>query len=294
MRPLSFKPRFRKALRMDDPVTFQFPVSGMTRASCAVRVEQALQKVDGVRKVHVDFADQQARLQAPAGSLYALLDALQAAGYGVREDVLELSVTGMTWASCVGRVERALGDVPAVKGARVDLATERALVKTCGTVDPAALIAAVAKTGYSASLVQNAGTSSGDPQRRPAAERWSLALAIALSVALLLPKLFGLTGLHRMFPAWVQFALATPVQFVLGERLYIDAWKALRSGSGTLDWLIVSGASAGFGLSVYNWANTARGGVPHLYLDASAAVTTLVLLGKYLNGRLKRHPHQYD
>jgi Cu+-exporting ATPase len=141
---------------MDDPVTFQFPVSGMTHASCAAEVEQALRKVEGVSEVCVSFVDQQARLWAPAGSLYALLDAVHAAGCGVPESVLELSIAGMTWASCVGRIERALGDVPAVKGAHVDLATGRALVKTCGTVEPAALLAAVATMGYSARLIKNA------------------------------------------------------------------------------------------------------------------------------------------
>ncbi|GAB2881277.1 hypothetical protein GCM10027093_15690 [Paraburkholderia jirisanensis] len=141
---------------MDDPVTFQFPVSGMTHASRAAEVEQALRKVDGAGKVCVSFVDQQARLQAPAGSLYALLDAVHSAGCCVPENALELSIVGMTWASCVGRIERALGEVPAVKGARVDLATGRALVKICGSVDPAVLVAAVAKMGYAARLVQNA------------------------------------------------------------------------------------------------------------------------------------------
>jgi len=91
-----------------------------------------------------------------------------------------------------------------------------------------------------------------------------------------------------MLPAWVQFALATPVQFILGARFYIAAWKAVRAGAGNMDLLVALGTSAGYGLSLYQWANTAPGSMPHLYFEASAVVIALVLLGKYLESRAKR------
>ena len=91
-----------------------------------------------------------------------------------------------------------------------------------------------------------------------------------------------------MLPAWVQFALATPVQFIFGARFYIAAWKAVRAGAGNMDLLVAIGTSAGYGLSIYEWLTAPAGSMPHLYFEASAVVIALVLLGKYLESRAKR------
>jgi cation transport ATPase len=104
---------------------------------------------------------------------------------------------------------------------------------------------------------------------------------------LVLPMLLQPFGVHWMLPAWVQFALATPVQFIFGARFYVAAWKAVRAGAGNMDLLVALGTSAGYGLSLYEWA-TAAGRMPHLYFEASAVVIALVLLGKYLESRAKR------
>ncbi len=95
-------------------------------------------------------------------------------------------------------------------------------------------------------------------------------------------------GMHWMLPAWAQFALATPVQFIFGARFYVAAWKAVRAGAGNMDLLVAIGTSAGYGLSLYEWASAAAGSMPHLYFEASAVVIALVLLGKYLESRAKR------
>jgi Cu+-exporting ATPase len=95
-------------------------------------------------------------------------------------------------------------------------------------------------------------------------------------------------GVHWMLPAWVQFLLATPVQFFLGARFYVAAWKAVRAGAGNMDLLVALGTSAGYGLSVYQWLMAAPGSMPHLYFEASAVVIALVLLGKYLESSAKR------
>ncbi|WP_162881994.1 copper-translocating P-type ATPase, partial [Pseudomonas coronafaciens] len=105
---------------------------------------------------------------------------------------------------------------------------------------------------------------------------------------LILPMAMAPLGLHWMLPAWAQFALATPVQFILGARFYVAAWKALRAGAGNMDLLVAIGTSAGYGLSVYQWLSAAPGTTPHLYFEASAVVIALVLLGKYLESRAKR------
>jgi len=272
------------------PTQFDLPIDGMTCASCAGRVEKALAKVPGVESVSVNLATEQARIQAPADSLAALVDAVQQAGYSVPAHSLELDVGGMTCASCSGRVEKALSKVPGVERVSVNLANERAHVELLGHVDPAQLIDAVNRAGYSASLHQanNPHAVQDDQQKRLQRERWALVLAIVLALPLVLPMLLMPLGIHWMLPAWTQFVLATPVQFVLGARFYRAAWKAVKAGAGNMDLLVALGTSAGYGLSLYEWAIAAPGTTPHLYFEASAVVIALVLLGKYLESRAKR------
>jgi Cu+-exporting ATPase len=197
----------------------------------------------------------------------------------------DLPIGGMTCASCAGRVERALGKVPGVQRASVNLANERAHIEVIGQMDPGVLIAAVDKAGYTASLPQADTATQADQARHLHRERWALMLAIVLALPLVLPMLVEPFGLHWMLPAWVQFALATPVQFILGARFYRAAWKAVRAGAGNMDLLVAIGTSAGYGLSVYQWLTRPA---PHLYFEASAVVIALVLLGKYLESRAKR------
>ena len=272
------------------PTQFDLPIDGMTCASCAGRVEKALAKVPGVESVSVNLATEQARIQAPADSLAALVDAVQQAGYSVPAHSLELDVGGMTCASCSGRVEKALSKVPGVERVSVNLANERAHVELLGHVDPARLIDAVNQAGYSASLHQanNPHAVQDDQQKRLQRERWALVLAIVLALPLVLPMLLMPLGIHWMLPGWAQFVLATPVQFVLGARFYRAAWKAVKAGAGNMDLLVALGTSAGYGLSLYEWAIAAPGTTPHLYFEASAVVIALVLLGKYLESRAKR------
>ena len=200
----------------------------------------------------------------------------------------DLPISGMTCASCAGRVERALGKVPGVQSVSVNLANERAHVEVLGQMDPGVLIAAVDKAGYTATLPQSETTTEANQAQRLHRERWALLLAILLALPLVLPMLAAPFGLHWMLPAWAQFALATPVQFIFGARFYIAAWKAVRAGAGNMDLLVAIGTSAGYGLSIYEWLTAHPGMAPHLYFEASAVVIALVLLGKYLESRAKR------
>ncbi|NMX94610.1 MULTISPECIES: heavy metal translocating P-type ATPase [unclassified Pseudomonas] len=200
----------------------------------------------------------------------------------------DLPISGMTCASCVGRVERALNKVPGVQSVSVNLANERAHVEVAGQMDPAVLIAAVEKAGYTATLPQSETATQASQEQRLKGERWSLVMAIALALPLVLPMLVQPFGLHWMLPAWVQFLLATPVQFIFGARFYVAAWKAVRAGAGNMDLLVAIGTSAGYGLSLYQWFIAPAGVEPHLYFEASAVVIALVLLGKYLESRAKR------
>ncbi|MDF3866819.1 heavy metal translocating P-type ATPase [Pseudomonas denitrificans (nom. rej.)] len=275
-----------------NPIELDLPVSGMTCASCAGRVERALRKVPGVQDASVNLASEQARVQLVAPSsgdtLPALVAAVEQAGYQVPARSLELSIEGMTCASCVGRVERALNKVPGVRSASVNLASERAHVELLGAVDAGALIAAVDKAGYKARPIEPDQPAVDPAVARLARERWWLAAAILLSLPLVLPMVGDWFGQHWMLPAWVQFLLATPVQFLIGARFYLSAYKAVRARSGNMDLLVALGTSAGYGLSLYLWYAAAPGQMPHLYFEASAVVITLILLGKYLESRAKR------
>ncbi|OZY46763.1 copper-translocating P-type ATPase [Pseudomonas lundensis] len=270
------------------PIQYDLPIAGMTCASCAGRVEKALAKVPGVTSVSVNLATEQARIEAPADSLPLLLEAVAQAGYSVPSQTVELNIGGMTCASCAGRVEKALAKVPGVTNATVNLASERAHIESLGPIDPARLIEAVTKAGYSAQLTENVHATQDDQHKRLRRERWSLVAAIVLALPLVLPMLVEPFGLHWMLPAWAQFLLATPVQFILGARFYVAAWKAVKAGAGNMDLLVALGTSAGYGLSLYEWAIAAPGTMPHLYFEASAVVIALVLLGKYLESRAKR------
>ncbi len=267
--------------------THTLPVSGMTCASCAGRVERALLKVPGVAAANVNLANEQVRVEGDDLGVATLIEAVEKAGYGVPLQSIELNIEGMTCASCVGRVERALLKVPGVRSAAVNLASERAHVEVTGTLDPTVLIQAVEAAGYQASAGDQQQPTQ-DAERRLRRERWAVIAALLLAAPLVLPMFAELFGGHWMLPAWIQFLLATPVQFILGARFYVAGWKALRAGAGNMDLLVAIGTSAGYGLSLYQWWATPAGQMPHLYFEASAVVIALVLLGKYLESRAKR------
>ncbi len=273
-------------------VTYDLPIGGMTCASCAGRIERALSRQPGVSQVSVNLASERASVSAPAGTLDSLIQAITAAGYQVPQQQLELQLGGMTCASCAGRIERALGKQPGVVTVSVNLASERASLHVLAGTEPAVLIAAVQAAGYQASPVAAQGGSDSQAAnlRR---ERWQLLLALLLSLPLAVPMLLEPLlvkwfGGHWMLPAWLQFALATPVQFYCGARFYRAGWHAVRAGSGNMDLLVAIGTSAAFGLSLYLWWQAHAGHEPHLYFESAAVVISLVLLGKYLESRGKR------
>jgi Cu+-exporting ATPase len=258
----------------------------MTCAACAGRVERALKKVEGVESASVNLASEKVQVQAPADALPALQEAIKRAGYSVPQETLELDITGMTCASCANRVERALRKTLGVSTVSVNLASERAHIELLAGIDPDILMAAVSKAGYTARRVTESPTVM--PERRLTHERAALVIALVLALPLILPMLMQPLGTHMVLPAWAQFLLATPVQFILGARFYVAAWKAVRVWSGNMDLLVALGTSAAYGLSLYQWWNAPPNSMPHLYLEAAAVVIALVRLGKYLESRAKQ------
>jgi len=199
---------------------------------------------------------------------------------------LDIGIGGMTCASCVTRVEKALKKVPGVKEASVNLATESARV----SFEPseqmeARLRRAVRDAGYeprAADALEQEGEASPWTGFAP------VAIGLLLSAPLVVPMLGDLLGLHWMLPAWAQFLLATPVQFILGARFYKAGWHALKALTGNMDLLVAIGTTAGWALSMWLWLTAEHGAMVHLYFEASAVVVTLVLLGKWLEARAKR------
>ncbi|MCZ2135287.1 MAG: heavy metal translocating P-type ATPase [Burkholderiales bacterium] len=197
----------------------------------------------------------------------------------------DIAIGGMTCASCVARVERALAKVPGVVQADVNLATESARIRfDPALVNDARLRRAVRDAGYEPRAAADV------EGREPSSWHGFLPVAtgLALSAPLVLPMIGDLFGKHWMLPAWLQFLLATPVQFVLGARFYRAGWHAAKALTGNMDLLVAIGTTAGWALSVWLWLAAAPGETPHLYFEGSAVVVTLVLLGKWLEARAKQ------
>ncbi len=257
-------------------------IEGMTCASCVARVEKVLSRVPGVQSAVVNLATEKASVKTTGSvPVQALADAVRKAGYDVHADSTTLDIQGMTCASCVARLEKVLTRVPGVLEASVNLATEKARITSIG-VPVSALIAAVRKAGFEGQLsAARAETAS------PAIpDWWPVMVAAVLSLPLVLPMFALLAGTHWMLPGWLQWLLATPIQFWLGARFYRAGWNAVRAGAGNMDLLVAIGTSAAYGLSVWLWFM--HGDHSHLYFESSAVVITLVLLGKWLEARAKQ------
>ncbi len=202
---------------------------------------------------------------------------------------VNLAIDGMTCAACVSRVERALSEVPGVVKAEVNLATKSARIETDGMAAPAALAAAVEDIGYGASIVAAADMAAQERRAEVREKRARIAALAGLVVAA--PFLVAMAaapfGRNWMPSPLMQALLAGVLQFGLGARFYIGAWKSMRSGSATMDLLVALGTSAAYGLSLYLWQDGYghEGHVLHLYFESSAVVIAFVLLGKWLEER---------
>ncbi len=261
------------------------PVQGMTCASCVAHVEDALAKVAGVERVAVNLATESAAVEGRRLDPQALARAVDAAGYTVPTQAMRLDIDGMTCASCVTRLESALQSVPGVARVSVNLASESAQVElVSGAAAVQDLLRAVEKAGYSARVHAAAAVAPPDRTRGLRPDTW---LALALALPLLVGTHLSLFGIEATMPAWLQWLLATPVQFWCARRFYVAAARAVRAGTGNMDLLVSLGTLAAYGLSLYLWLEAGVGAHVHLYFEAAAVVIALVLLGRWLEARAK-------
>jgi Cu+-exporting ATPase len=199
---------------------------------------------------------------------------------------VSLAIDGMTCASCVSRVEKALLSVPGVTSASVNLATKSARIE--GKAIPESLIGAVDDIGYEASLILESNRSA--ESQRSAEREKKARVAALMAFVIVSPFILGMAGVlfgfDVMSPPEVQFVLATIIQFGLGLRFYKSAWKALRSGVATMDLLVALGTSAAYGISLYLWLRPSMPmSMAHLYFESASIVIAFVLLGKWLEER---------
>ena len=267
----------------------ELPIAGMTCAACSTRLEKNLNRLEGVN-ASVNLAAEKARVEFdPATNTpAAIVEQVRKTGFAVPVQTLDLAISGMTCAACSSRLERVLNQLPGVE-ARVNLATEKTRLRyTPGQASPDDLVAAVARAGFSATPITE--TSRAEEKARKAAEYRKELHVFVIAALFTLPLLAQMGPMlagaphPAWMPPWLQWLLATPVQFWAGWRFYAGAWHSLRGGGANMDVLVALGTSAAYCFSV---AVLLLGLDSHVYFEASAAVVTLVRLGKLLEARAK-------
>ena len=268
------------------PPILTLPIAGMTCAACAVRLEKVLKRLPDV-DAEVNFATASARLTsrtAQPPDLAAAMAAVARAGFQVPLSRQRLTLEGMTCVACAQRIEKVLNRLPGVH-ASVNFATASAEVDyPAGVVSSAQLLDTVRRAGYQAQLPRNDApvTAAGEQDHTG---RWLLASTL-LALPFVAEMLAMLAGRHGLLPVAWQWALATPVQFLVGWRFYRGAWLSLRGGGANMDVLVALGTSMAYLLSVWTALTAPHHG--HVYFEASVSVITLVLLGKWLEQRARR------
>jgi P-type Cu+ transporter len=282
----------------------QIEIEGMTCASCVSRVEKAIANVPGVAKASVNLATERADIAfSDAPDVPAVINAIRNAGYEVGEKTIELDIEGMTCASCVGRVEKALKAVSGVTNASVNLATERATVRVAGgSVTASRLAEAIKAAGYAASEVVTGKAEDGEHDRREAELR-GLKIGLAAAALLTIPVFVLEMGSHLvpsihefvmdkvgMQESWyLQFVLTTLVLFGPGLRFFKKGVPALLRLAPDMNSLVVLGTTAAWGFSVIATfaSELLPEGTTNIYYEAAAVIVTLILLGRFLEARAK-------
>ncbi|WLV25197.1 heavy metal translocating P-type ATPase [Aciduricibacillus chroicocephali] len=274
-------------------------ITGMTCAACATRIEKGLQKSEGVEEASVNLALEKANIKYDADTTdeTKLSDKIRSLGYDVVMDQAEFLITGMSCAACANRIEKRLNNMDGVAEATVNFALESVLVKyNPGQVSAQDMKEAVKKLGYA---LEQKREETGDQTDYRQKEIHKQTSKFIFSAILSLPLLWAMVS-HFEFTSfiwlpdilmnpWVQLALATPVQFIIGRQFYVGAYKALRNKSANMDVLVALGTSAAYFYSLYLSIRSigSNTGMVELYFETSAVLITLIILGKLFEAKAK-------
>lgn len=279
-------------------------ISGMTCAACAARIEKGLKKLEGVSNANVNFAIEKASIDYDADLIHPekFSETIHKLGYKViieepaqPNGKVELKVSGMSCAACAAKIEKKLSRTDGVISANVNLTTEIASVRfDTQKLKKSDLFKIIESLGYKVKPIEEISEDKEKAAREKEINSLVnlLALSTVLTVPLVLGMILSLVGVNIPFlhNAFFQLLLATPVQFIIGYRFYKHSYYALRSGSANMDVLIAMGTSAAYFFSLYNtfFQEVMPGmGMKDLYFEASSAIITLILLGKYLESVAK-------
>lgn len=269
-------------------------ITGMTCASCSNRVEKTLNKMDGVT-AQVNLTTEKATIDfdSDKSSLEEITKKIENVGYGVLKENIELDVFGMTCAACSTRIEKVLNKQEGITDAAVNLTTETASIEyNPALLDTKEIIEKIKNTGYDAKPKAEAAEKQTHKEKEIKNMKTKLIVSTVLSAPLLVTMLVHLFNMNIpsiFMNPWFQFALATPVQFIIGWQFYVGAYKNLRNGGANMDVLVALGTSAAYFYSLYEAFKTIGNSMyePHLYFETSAVLITLILFGKYLEARAK-------
>lgn len=278
------------------------PITGMSCAACAARIEKGLRNLEGVSQATVNFAAERATIlfNPEKTDLSRFIEKVEDLGYGARVEKVSLPIQGMTCASCVSRVEKAIRSVKGVLRANVNLATEKAMIE---------YIPEVVSIGDFKKVVEDIGYRILEVKEEDLVERerltreselstlkWKFIIgAILLGPILILMYGAGFlekgVGFSRQTNFFIQFLLATPVQFWAGRQFYVGFWKALRHKTSDMNTLIAVGTSAAYLYSLivtfFPHSIMVEGLMLDVYFDTSAAIIVLILLGRFLEARAR-------
>jgi len=276
----------------DKPGKASIEVGGMTCTTCALTVQKALAETEGVNRADVSFAAEKASIEYdPAKTdLAKITRAINQLGYNARTEKTTFTVSGMSCASCVSRVEKSLQGLPGVVSVAVNLASNRAVVEHTRDADIAGMLHAVADAGYKMEVVTaEEGRVDTASQREMSELRNQFIFALCVAAVIMLLSMTS--ALDYAWKPYLLWTLATPVQFWAGLRFYRGAWGALKHRAADMNTLIAVGTSAAY---LYSVAVVlfphffAAAGIGHgLYFDTSAMIIALILMGRYLESRAK-------
>lgn len=274
-------------------------ITGMTCAACSNRIEKGLKKIEGVKEANVNLALERSTIifDPSKTSPQAFEEKIEKLGYGVVSEKVEFAITGMTCAACSTRIEKGLNKLEGVTKASVNLALETASVEySPSQIAPQDITQRVEKLGYGAKLKsEEKEEEQSYREKELSKQKGKFWFSFILSVPLLWAMVshFTFTSFiplpHMLMNPWVQLALATPVQFVVGKQFYVGAFKALRNKSANMDVLVALGTSAAYFYSLY-FSLKSLGSSAHtnqLYYETSAILITLILLGKLFEAHAK-------